>query len=170
MEDFGQAKNVTIDKDTTTIVDGAGSSASIEGRVKQLRAQVEDTASEYDREKLQERLAKLVGDVAIIKVGAATETEMKEKRAGGGDRSGQGGPLRTATRGVDRVVAAHDRSGHHADSGEEEGRRDAGRRHGRRHVLRSSGVTHGEPLFNSHGGKPRPRRAGTLTGGRPIGS
>ena len=81
IEDLGQAKKVTIDKDNTTIVDGAGSPASIEGRVKQLRAQVEDTASEYDREKLQERLAKLVGGVAIIKVGAATETEMKEKKA-----------------------------------------------------------------------------------------
>ncbi len=81
IEDLGQAKKVTIDKDHTTIVDGAGSPASIEGRVKQLRAQVEDTTSEYDREKLQERLAKLVGGVAIIKVGAATETEMKEKKA-----------------------------------------------------------------------------------------
>jgi chaperonin GroEL len=81
IEDLGQAKKVTIDKDNTTIVDGAGSPASIEGRVKQLRAQVEDTTSEYDREKLQERLAKLVGGVAIIKVGAATETEMKEKKA-----------------------------------------------------------------------------------------
>ena len=81
IEDLGQAKKVSIDKDNTTIVDGAGSPASIEGRVKQLRAQVEDTTSEYDREKLQERLAKLVGGVAIIKVGAATETEMKEKKA-----------------------------------------------------------------------------------------
>ncbi len=81
IEDLGQAKKVTINKDNTTIVDGAGSPASIEGRVKQLRAQVEDTTSEYDREKLQERLAKLVGGVAIIKVGAATETEMKEKKA-----------------------------------------------------------------------------------------
>ncbi|HVC20655.1 MAG TPA: chaperonin GroEL [Vicinamibacterales bacterium] len=81
MEDLGQAKKVTIDKDNTTIVEGAGSSASIEGRVKQIRAQVEDTTSDYDREKLQERLAKLVGGVAVIKVGAATETEMKEKKA-----------------------------------------------------------------------------------------
>src|SRR3989441_254353 len=81
MEDLGQAKKVTIDKDNTTLVDGAGSPASIEGRVKQLRAQVEDTTSEYDREKLQERLAKLVGGVAIIQVGAATETEMKGKKA-----------------------------------------------------------------------------------------
>jgi chaperonin GroEL len=70
-----------IDKDNTTIIEGAGSSAAIEGRVKQLRAQVEDTTSDYDREKLQERLAKLVGGVAIVKVGAATETEMKEKKA-----------------------------------------------------------------------------------------
>jgi chaperonin GroEL len=81
MEDLGQAKKVTIDKDNTTIIEGAGKSAAIEGRVKQLRAQVEDTTSDYDREKLQERLAKLVGGVAIIKVGAATETEMKEKKA-----------------------------------------------------------------------------------------
>jgi chaperonin GroEL len=79
--DLGQAKKVTIDKDTTTIIEGAGSSTAIGGRVKQLRAQVEDTTSDYDREKLQERLAKLVGGVAIIKVGAATETEMKEKKA-----------------------------------------------------------------------------------------
>ncbi len=79
--DLGQAKKITIDKDTTTIIEGAGTSAAIEGRVKQLRAQVEDTTSDYDREKLQERLAKLVGGVAIIRVGAATETEMKEKKA-----------------------------------------------------------------------------------------
>ncbi len=81
LEDLGQAKKVTIDKDTTTIVEGAGTQSAIEGRVKQLRTQVEDTTSDYDREKLQERLAKLVGGVAIIKVGAATETEMKEKKA-----------------------------------------------------------------------------------------
>src|SRR3979411_2028998 len=81
LEDLGKAKKVTIDKDNTTIVEGAGSSSAIEGRVKQLRAQVEETTSDYDREKLQERLAKLVGGVAIIKVGAATETEMKEKKA-----------------------------------------------------------------------------------------
>jgi chaperonin GroEL len=81
LEDLGKAKKVTIDKDNTTIVEGAGSSSGIQGRVKQLRAQVEDTTSDYDREKLQERLAKLVGGVAIIKVGAATETEMKEKKA-----------------------------------------------------------------------------------------
>jgi chaperonin GroEL len=81
MEDLGQAKKVTIDKDNTTIIEGAGHSAAIEGRVKQLRAQVEDTTSDYDREKLQERLAKLVGGVAIVKVGAATESEMKEKKA-----------------------------------------------------------------------------------------
>src|SRR5438876_1036263 len=81
LEDLGKAKKVTIDKDNTTIVEGGGTSASIEGRVKQLRAQVEDTTSDYDREKLQERLAKLVGGVAVIKVGAATETEMKEKKA-----------------------------------------------------------------------------------------
>src|SRR5687767_6998945 len=81
LDDLGKAKKVTIDKDNTTIVEGAGTTAAIEGRVKQIRAQVEDTTSDYDREKLQERLAKLVGGVAIIKVGAATETEMKEKKA-----------------------------------------------------------------------------------------
>jgi len=81
LDDLGQAKKVTIDKDNTTIIEGAGQSTAIQGRVKQLRAQVEDTTSDYDREKLQERLAKLVGGVAIIKVGAATETEMKEKKA-----------------------------------------------------------------------------------------
>src|SRR6266446_383324 len=81
LDDLGKAKKVTIDKDNTTIVEGAGSSEAISGRVKQLRTQVEDTTSEYDREKLQERLAKLVGGVAVIKVGAATETEMKEKKA-----------------------------------------------------------------------------------------
>jgi chaperonin GroEL len=81
LEDLGKAKKVTIDKDNTTIVEGGGTSAAIEGRVKQIRAQIEDTSSDYDREKLQERLAKLVGGVAVIKVGAATETEMKEKKA-----------------------------------------------------------------------------------------
>jgi chaperonin GroEL len=81
MEDLGKGKKVTIDKDNTTIVEGAGTAAAIEGRVKQIRAQIEDTTSDYDREKLQERLAKLVGGVAVIKVGAATETEMKEKKA-----------------------------------------------------------------------------------------
>ena len=81
IDDLGKAKKITIDKDNTTIVEGAGSSSAIEGRVKQIRAQIEDTSSDYDREKLQERLAKLVGGVAVIKVGAATETEMKEKKA-----------------------------------------------------------------------------------------
>ena len=81
IEDLGRAKKVTIDKDNTTIVEGGGKAAEIEGRVKQIRAQVEETTSDYDREKLQERLAKLVGGVAVIKVGAATETELKEKKA-----------------------------------------------------------------------------------------
>jgi chaperonin GroEL len=81
LEDLGRAKKITIDKDNTTIVEGAGKQYDIEGRVKTLRAQIEDTTSDYDREKLQERLAKLVGGVAVIKVGAATETEMKEKKA-----------------------------------------------------------------------------------------
>ena len=81
IEDLGRAKKVTIDKDNTTIIEGAGSQGAISGRVKQLRTQIDETTSDYDREKLQERLAKLVGGVAIIKVGAATETEMKEKKA-----------------------------------------------------------------------------------------
>ena len=81
IEDLGKAKKVTIDKDNTTIVEGDGEQGAIEGRVKQIRAQIEETTSDYDREKLQERLAKLVGGVAVIKVGAATETEMKEKKA-----------------------------------------------------------------------------------------
>jgi chaperonin GroEL len=81
LEDLGRAKRVTVDKDTTTIIDGGGLPKDIAGRIKQLRAQIEETTSDYDREKLQERLAKLAGGVAIIKVGAATETEMKEKKA-----------------------------------------------------------------------------------------
>jgi chaperonin GroEL len=81
LQDLGRAKKVVIDKDNTTIVEGAGTRKAIEGRVKQIRAQIEDTTSDYDREKLQERLAKLVGGVAVIKVGAATESEMKEKKA-----------------------------------------------------------------------------------------
>ena len=81
LEDLGRAKKVTIDKDNTTLVEGNGKQSDIEGRVKTLRAQIEETSSDYDREKLQERLAKLVGGVAVIKVGAATETEMKEKKA-----------------------------------------------------------------------------------------
>ena len=81
LADLGQAKKVTIDKDNTTIVEGNGKSEDISGRVKEIRGQIEKTTSDYDREKLQERLAKLVGGVAVIKVGAATETEMKEKKA-----------------------------------------------------------------------------------------
>jgi chaperonin GroEL len=81
LEDLGKAKRITIDKDNTTIVDGGGKSSDIEGRVKEIRSQIEKTTSDYDKEKLQERLAKLVGGVAIIKVGAATETELKEKKA-----------------------------------------------------------------------------------------
>jgi chaperonin GroEL len=79
--DLGKAKRITIDKDNTTVVDGAGKRADLEGRVKQIRSQIEETSSDYDREKLQERLAKLIGGVAVINVGAATETEMKEKKA-----------------------------------------------------------------------------------------
>ena len=81
VEDLGHAKKITIDKDNTTIVAGAGKASEIEGRIKQLRVQIEETTSDYDKEKLQERLAKLVGGVAVIKVGAATETELKEKKA-----------------------------------------------------------------------------------------
>src|SRR5689334_16408552 len=81
LEDLGRAKRVTVDKDNTTIIDGAGKEKDIQGRIKQLRAQIDETTSDYDREKLQERLAKLAGGVAVIKVGAATETEMKEKKA-----------------------------------------------------------------------------------------
>jgi chaperonin GroEL len=81
LNDLGRAKRVTIDKDNTTVVDGAGDKDDIEARVKQIRAQIEETTSDYDREKLQERLAKIIGGVAVINVGAATETEMKEKKA-----------------------------------------------------------------------------------------
>jgi len=81
LEDLGKAKKITIDKDNTTIIEGSGKASAIEGRVKQIRTQIDETTSDYDREKLQERLAKLVGGVAVIKVGAATETEMKEKKA-----------------------------------------------------------------------------------------
>jgi chaperonin GroEL len=81
MDDLGSAKKVVIDKDNTTIVEGAGKASAIEGRIKQIRVQIEETTSDYDKEKLQERLAKLAGGVAVIKVGAATETEMKEKKA-----------------------------------------------------------------------------------------
>jgi chaperonin GroEL len=81
MNDLGNAKKIVVDKDNTTIIDGAGKKADIEGRVKQIRTQIDETTSDYDREKLQERLAKLVGGVAVIRVGAATEVEMKEKKA-----------------------------------------------------------------------------------------
>jgi chaperonin GroEL len=81
LSDLGRCKNIRIDKDNTTIIDGAGKKADIEGRIKQIRAQIEETTSDYDREKLQERLAKLIGGVAVIHIGAATETEMKEKKA-----------------------------------------------------------------------------------------
>jgi len=81
LQDLGTAKRITIDKDNTTIIEGAGETKAIEGRIKQIKTQVEDTTSDYDREKLQERLAKLTGGVAVIKVGAATEIELKEKKA-----------------------------------------------------------------------------------------
>jgi chaperonin GroEL len=81
LEDLGRAKKITIDKDNTTIIEGAGEKVAIDARVKQMRTQIEDATSDYDKEKLQERLAKLVGGVAVIKIGAATETEMKEKKS-----------------------------------------------------------------------------------------
>jgi chaperonin GroEL len=81
IKDLGRVKRIVLDKDSTTLIDGAGKKADIEGRIKQIRAQIEETTSDYDREKLQERLAKLVGGVAVIRVGAATEVEMKEKKA-----------------------------------------------------------------------------------------
>src|SRR5947208_1318885 len=81
LQDLGRCKRIVVDKDNTTLVDGAGKKADIEGRIKQIRAQIEETTSDYDREKLQERLAKLVGGVAVVRVGAATEVEMKEKKA-----------------------------------------------------------------------------------------
>ena len=112
VKDLGTAKKVTIDKDTTTIIEGGGFRQAIEGRVKQLRAQVDDTSSDYDREKLQERLAKLVGGVAVIKVGAATESEMKEKKGrvedamhatqGGGRRGYRAGWRCRAAEGIQR--------------------------------------------------------------------
>ncbi len=81
INDLGRAKKITVDKENTTIVEGAGDTSSIQGRIKQIKTQMEETSSDYDREKLQERLAKLAGGVAVINVGAATETEMKEKKA-----------------------------------------------------------------------------------------
>ena len=121
VEDLGTAKKVTIDKDNTTIIEGGGTQKAIEGRVKQIRAQVEDTTSDYDREKLQERLAKLVGGVAVIKVGAATETEMKEKKARVEDAmhatkaaveegivTGGGVALLSAAKALDTLRADHD--------------------------------------------------------------
>src|SRR2546428_617047 len=119
LEDLGKAKKVVVDKDNTTIVEGAGKSSAIEGRIKQIRAQIEETTSDYDREKLQERLAKLAGGVAVIKVGAATETAMKEKKArvegapnpppaavGGGKGAGGGGAAVGGSQGNGRVEAA----------------------------------------------------------------
>src|SRR6266498_3264605 len=121
LEDLGKAKKVVIDKDNTTIVEGAGKTGAIEGRIKQLRAQIEETTSDYDREKLQERLAKLAGGVAVIKVGAATETAMKEKKARVEDAlnatraaveegivPGGGVALLRASKAIDRVKAEGD--------------------------------------------------------------
>src|SRR6516164_5267251 len=121
LEDLGKAKKVVLDKDNTTIVEGAGKTREIEGRIKQIRAQIEETTSDYDREKLQERLAKLAGGVAVIKVGAATETAMKEKKARVEDAlhatraaveegivPGGGVALLRASKAVDRVKAEGD--------------------------------------------------------------
>ncbi|PYN76463.1 MAG: chaperonin GroEL [Candidatus Rokuibacteriota bacterium] len=121
LEDLGRAKKVVVDKDNTTIVEGAGKTKEIEGRIKQIRAQIEETTSDYDREKLQERLAKLAGGVAVIKVGAATETAMKEKKARVEDAlnatraaveegivPGGGVALLRASKAVDRVKAEGD--------------------------------------------------------------
>src|SRR5215470_5159634 len=121
LEDLGKAKKVVLDKDNTTIVEGAGKTKEIEGRIKQIRAQIEETTSDYDREKLQERLAKLAGGVAVIKVGAATETAMKEKKARVEDAlnatraaveegivPGGGVALLRASKAVDRVKADGD--------------------------------------------------------------
>src|SRR3989442_6230902 len=83
LDDLGRAKKVVVDKDNTTIIEGAGNTKEIQGRIKQIRAQIEETTSDYDRDKLQERLVQVAGGVAVIKVGAATETEMKEKKARG---------------------------------------------------------------------------------------
>jgi chaperonin GroEL len=121
LEDLGKAKKVVLDKDNTTIVEGAGTTKEIEGRIKQIRAQIEETTSDYDREKLQERLAKLAGGVAVIKVGAATETAMKEKKARVEDAlnatraaveegivPGGGVALLRASKAIDRVKAEGD--------------------------------------------------------------
>jgi chaperonin GroEL len=121
LEDLGRAKKVVVDKDNTTIVEGAGKTKEIEGRIKQIRAQIEETTSDYDREKLQERLAKLAGGVAVIKVGAATETAMKEKKARVEDAlnatraaveegivPGGGVALLRASKAIDRVKAEGD--------------------------------------------------------------
>jgi len=121
LADLGKAKKVVVDKDTTTIIEGAGKTGAIEGRIKQIRAQIEETTSDYDREKLQERLAKLAGGVAIIKVGAATETEMKERKARVEDAlnatraaveegivPGGGVALLRASKGLDRLTLSGD--------------------------------------------------------------
>src|SRR3989454_716104 len=121
LDDLGRAKKVVVDKDNTTIIEGAGSTKEIQARIKQLRAQIEETTSDYDREKLQERLAKLAGGVAVIKVGAATETAMKEKKARVEDAlnatraaveegivPGGGVALLRASKAVDRVKAEGD--------------------------------------------------------------
>ena len=121
LEDLGKAKKVVLDKDNTTIVEGTGKTKEIEGRIKQIRAQIEETTSDYDREKLQERLAKLAGGVAVIKVGAATETAMKEKKARVEDAlnatraaveegivPGGGVALLRASKAIDRVKAEGD--------------------------------------------------------------
>ena len=119
LEDLGHAKKVVVDKDKTTLVEGAGKTAAIEGRIKQIRVQIEETTSDYDREKLQERLAKLAGGVAVIKVGAATETAMKEKKARVEDASTRPGPpsRRASCRAGGRPVAGGQGHRHAEDGG-----------------------------------------------------
>src|SRR5437588_4332839 len=131
-EDLGTAKRVIVDKENTTVVEGAGSRRGIEGRVAAIRRQIEETTSDYDREKLQERLAKLAGGVAVIRVGAATETEMKEKKMRVEDAGNAAHGA--AKRRVHRGPAAHDRRGHHRRARTEEVGHapDAGRRRGLR--------------------------------------
>src|SRR5207249_3280793 len=132
LDDLGRAKSIVIDKENCTIVEGGGKSSEIQGRVNQIRRQIEETTSDYDKEKLQERLAKLAGGVAVINVGAATETEMKEKKARVEDalhatRAAveEGDPHRAAKRGVHRGPAPDHGMSHHRDSGE--GKESAGR-------------------------------------------
>src|ERR687889_323936 len=126
VSDLGRAKRVVVDKDNTTLIDGAGDEQTIQGRIKEIRAAIDASTSDYDKEKLQERLAKLAGGVAVINVGAATEAEMKEKKARVEDALHA--PHAAAERGVERQPCAHDRSGGRREEGREVGRARSGRR------------------------------------------